>query len=55
MARQQQEWRELYSRFSKALQPAAKPVSEAAFMRALALVRSRTFSGPYIPSTLQDK
>ncbi|KAF5841378.1 hypothetical protein DUNSADRAFT_13246 [Dunaliella salina] len=53
---QQQEWAELHKELcEKGLQPGAQPVSKQDFFWALCAVRSRTFSGPYIGSTLTDR
>eukprot|EP00200_Dunaliella_tertiolecta_P001304 CAMPEP_0202361426 /NCGR_PEP_ID=MMETSP1126-20121109/13995_1 /ASSEMBLY_ACC=CAM_ASM_000457 /TAXON_ID=3047 /ORGANISM="Dunaliella tertiolecta, Strain CCMP1320" /LENGTH=501 /DNA_ID=CAMNT_0048955379 /DNA_START=165 /DNA_END=1670 /DNA_ORIENTATION=- len=53
---QQREWAGLYKELcDKGVQPGAQPVSREDFFWALCAVRSRTFSGPYIGSTLADR
>lgn len=56
---QQREWTTLYEKFvSEGLvdkSAAAAVPSMQEFFRALSLVRSRTFSGPYVGSTLSDR
>lgn len=52
---QREEWTALHGRLSAGLAPGAAPVTQADFFWALSLVRSRTFSGPYIGSTLADR
>lgn len=53
---QQREWAALYGKFLEqgAVDKTSAP-SQQDFFRALSLVRSRTFSGPYVASTLSDR
>jgi len=55
VTQQQQEWEGLYASFQAGLATGAPAVSQKDFFWALSLVRSRTFSGPYVPSTLSDR
>ncbi|KIZ03308.1 hypothetical protein MNEG_4645 [Monoraphidium neglectum] len=55
VAQQQQEWAALHASAAASAAPGAAPPSRADFFWALAAVRSRTFSGPYVASTLQDR
>lgn len=53
---QQKEWERLYQDLAtRGLQPGAAPIPKASFFWAMSCVRSRTFSGPYVGSTLQDR
>ncbi|KAG2482134.1 hypothetical protein HYH03_018920 [Edaphochlamys debaryana] len=53
---QQKEWRDLYDTLKReGVAAGASPPSREEFQWALAVVRSRTFSGPYIGSTLSDR
>jgi hypothetical protein len=52
---QQKEWRALHDKLSASMAPGVPPPSRAEFFWALAAVRSRTFSGPYVASTLSDR
>ncbi|GLC36601.1 hypothetical protein PLESTB_000254700 [Pleodorina starrii] len=53
---QQREWQQLYDELVRTGTPAgAQPPSREDFFWAMSCVRSRTFSGPYIGSTLQDR
>lgn len=55
VSEQRQEWSALHERMCASMAPGAQPPSRSEFMWALACVRSRTFSGPYVASTLQDR
>ncbi|GBF88574.1 hypothetical protein Rsub_01289 [Raphidocelis subcapitata] len=52
---QQQEWAALHEGLCAGMAPGVPPPSRADFFWALACVRSRTFSGPYVASTLSDR
>ncbi|WIA22825.1 hypothetical protein OEZ86_009775 [Tetradesmus obliquus] len=52
---QQQEWSKLYDKFQEAAANKGSAPSKQEFFRALSLVRSRTFSGPYVASSLSDR
>lgn len=53
---QQAEWAGLYAELQAGgLLPGCAPISETDFTWALCAVRSRTFSGPYIASSLSDR
>lgn len=51
---QQKEWADLYTKLQTGLAAGSGPVTSADFFWALSAVRSRTFSGPYVASTLSD-
>lgn len=53
VAEQQREWGALYERFAAGLAPGVAPTPKAEFFWAMSVVRSRTFSGPYVATTLQ--
>ncbi|KAF8066315.1 SETD4 [Scenedesmus sp. PABB004] len=53
---QQAEWGRLYEKFlAEGVADRAAAPSKQEFFRALSLVRSRTFSGPYVASTLPER
>ncbi|GLI66477.1 hypothetical protein VaNZ11_010320 [Volvox africanus] len=53
---QQREWQQLYDDLvSKGMPSGAQPPAREDFIWAMSCVRSRTFSGPYVGSTLQDR
>eukprot|EP00775_Hariotina_reticulata_P001404 gene1404-1747_t len=53
---QRKEWSDMYSQFrAEGVVDTSSAPSEQEFFRALSLVRSRTFSGPYVASTLSDR
>ncbi|GIL58110.1 hypothetical protein Vafri_12963 [Volvox africanus] len=53
---QQREWQQLYDDLvSKGTPSSAQPPTREDFIWAMSCVRSRTFSGPYVGSTLQDR
>ncbi|GIL93573.1 hypothetical protein Vretifemale_20989 [Volvox reticuliferus] len=52
---QQREWQQLYDDLvKKGTAPGAQPPPREDFIWAMSCVRRRTFSGPYVGSTLQD-
>ncbi|KAI8477484.1 MAG: hypothetical protein J3K34DRAFT_453032 [Monoraphidium minutum] len=52
---QRREWGALHERLTAGMAPGVEAPSRADFFWALAAVRSRTFSGPYVASSLQDR